>query len=200
MVLLLGGEREMDLDGLRLILGEGYPLLEGGVTVRLLLYLGGERDGEREARRRLRAGGLRLSLLFLSLSRGVSEGERGLRRLGGGERESEGDGRRGGVDLSLSRERRRGGDRYRLSFERDLRRGGERDENRRGGPCKRSKGTLNAYKSYPTTASTVLKAASAPSSPSAAAATSIVVVSNFIETCPAISFVEYAGVSLPSPS
>lgn len=137
-----GGERDdRASEGvlLRRLGGLSLLFLRGGLTLRLLGYprAGGdlerlaesERDRTPGERRRRLAGGLRLSLSrnlrFCSRTGGVKEGERGLRRAGGGgEREMVRErARRGGGDL-------RGGDRRLIgSGERESRDG----ERRRGG-------------------------------------------------------------------
>lgn len=107
--LVLERLRRLRLGGLAL------RLLGGGLPLRLRAYPrpgGGDLDrlGERERdlgggeRRRLRAGGLLSLLLPYLRSRGgggVKEGERNLRRWGGGERDMDrlGGERRGGGDL-----------------------------------------------------------------------------------------------------
>ena len=111
--LLRRGDR--DIEGLLLRRRRGLVLLflAGGLPLRRLAYFrGGESDrlwesdeGLGEIRRRLAGGGLRLLLTSLkrrSLSRGggVRDGDRGLRRLGSGERVTEREARRrGGLDL-----------------------------------------------------------------------------------------------------
>lgn len=119
--------------------GLSLLFLRGGLTLRLLGYprAGGdlerlaesERDRTPGERRRRLAGGLRLSLSrnlrFCSRTGGVKEGERGLRRAGGGERDTVRERARLGGDL-------RGGDRRltgsgdRESRDGERRRGGER--------------------------------------------------------------------------
>ena len=136
-----GGERDdRASEGvlLRRLGGLSLLFLRGGLTLRLLGYprAGGdlerlaesERDRTPGERRRRLAGGLRLSLSrnlrFCSRTGGVKEGERGLRRAGGGgEREMVRERARRGGDL-------RGGDRRLIgSGERESRDG----ERRRGG-------------------------------------------------------------------
>jgi hypothetical protein len=170
-----GGERDdRASEGVLLRRRGGLSLLflRGGLALRLLGYprAGGdlerlaesEWDGTPGERRRRLAGGLRLSLSrnlrFCSRAGGVIEGERGLRRTGGGEREMVGErARRGGGDLrggdrrligsgereSRDGERRRGGERYLrigtgerelLISDGDRRRGGGEREMRRLGP------------------------------------------------------------------
>jgi hypothetical protein len=136
----------------------GKPREGGGDLERLIEW---ERERTLGERRRLRGGGLRLSRpLKRRRSRGGGdiEGERGLRRDGGGVRDMERVGDRAGGDLRFMggvRESRRGegrrggGERYRrIGGERDprmlselldrpdreRRRGGEREKRRRG-PC-----------------------------------------------------------------
>ena len=171
------------LGGLRLRGGGLWSLPTLGLRLRLLsgerlrlglrrrpypppLYGGGERlrEGEREDRRRRRGGGLRESRGRRSprvLGGGVTEGERWRRRVGGGERERDGE-RRGGERLRRAGERgggvreidlppRGGGERRRRGVrererelrvlkpgvregERRLRGGGDRGGGERGGP------------------------------------------------------------------
>lgn len=162
------GDGDLDSDGLlRRRRGLALLFLTGGLTLRLLAYLrGGDLDrlwesGLGDIRRRLAGGGLRLFLMSLkrrSLSRGgVTDGDRGLRRLGGGVTEGEacrrglglrdGDNRllvggKGGRErererelLSRDEERRRGDNLYlRIGMLGELEPRGEIDrERRRGG-------------------------------------------------------------------